>query len=100
MFYTVFTFRAQVGKEEAILDLFATWQRERLPEVSGFISSELLRDITDLRSFMSIVCFASVEAARAIANQPAQDAWYRKLVALTEAEPVFHDLISAMHISG
>ncbi|MBF6596586.1 MAG: hypothetical protein IVW51_19385, partial [Thermaceae bacterium] len=38
------------------------------------------------------------EASEATANDPEQDAWYRRLTSMTEAEPVFLDCFSAWRV--
>lgn len=91
MFVTVFTYRARAGEESSVVALFDEWQRDRLPKVSGFQSGEVLRSIKDPQQFISIARFDSEAASQATANSPEQDSWYRKLVSLTEAEPVFTD---------
>jgi|SRR5579859_5246658 len=91
MFVTVYSYRAKAGQEEAIIALFDEWEHDRLPRAKGFVSGELLRDIRDARSFITLARFESAEAARAAADAPEQDAWYRRLVNLTEQEPVFTD---------
>lgn len=91
MFVTVFSYRVQASQEEAVIALHDEWERDRLPRTRGYVSGELLRDIRDSCSFISIMRFESAEAARAAANAPEQDAWYRRLVNLTEQEPVCTD---------
>ncbi len=91
MFVTMFAYRAKAGQEEAVIALHDEWERERLPRTKGYVSGELLRDIHNSRSFITIARFESAEAAGAVANAPEQDAWYRRLVSLTEQEPVFTD---------
>jgi antibiotic biosynthesis monooxygenase (ABM) superfamily enzyme len=59
--------------------------------VQGFVGGEVYRAIGDRRQFINVARFASAEAARAVADDPEQDAWYRRLVELCEAEPVFTD---------
>ena len=91
MFVTVYSYRAKAGQEQAIIALYDEWERDRLPKTKGVVSGELLRDLRDSRSFISIARFESAEAARAVADAPEQDAWYRRLVNLIEQEPVFTD---------
>lgn len=91
MIATMFTFQARPGNEDAILELFEEWQHDLMPTSKGFVASEVWRDIQDPRHFVSIARFESEAALRAIASRPAQDGWYRRLVALTEREPVFTD---------
>lgn len=91
MFVTVYTFHAKPGAEDAVIALFADWQRDRRPFAHGFVSGELLRDARDPASFISFAQFESEQALRTLAATPEQDAWYRKLTGLTEREPVFTD---------
>ncbi len=91
MFVTVFSYRVQAGQEEAVIALHDEWERNHLPKTKGYVSGELLRDIRDTRSFITIARFENAEAARAVADTPEQDAWYRRLVNLTEQEPIFTD---------
>lgn len=91
MFITVYSYHAKAGQEQAVIALYDEWKRDRLPKTKGFVSGELLRDIRDSRSFISIARFENAEAANAVADAPEQDAWYRRLVNLTEQEPVFTD---------
>lgn len=91
MFVTVFSFHAKPGNEDAVVALFDEWQRDRMPAAKGFVNSELLRDARDQRNFISVARFESEAALRAVAANPDQDAWYRKLVGLSECEPVFTD---------
>jgi heme-degrading monooxygenase HmoA len=91
MFVTVYSYRAKAGQEQAIIALYDEWERDRLPRTKGFVAAELLRDLRDSRSFISIARFESAEAANAVAGAPEQDAWYRRLVDLTEQEPIFTD---------
>ncbi|HEX6799042.1 MAG TPA: antibiotic biosynthesis monooxygenase [Ktedonobacterales bacterium] len=91
MFVTVYTFHARQGGEDAVIALFDEWQRERRQAARGFVSGELLRDARDPANFIALASFESEHALRALAETPEQDAWYRKLVALTEHEPIFTD---------
>ena len=91
MFITVFTFEARPGNEEAVINLFKEWQRDLMPVSRGVLASEVLRDAKNPRHFVSIARFESEAALRAVAGSSAQDAWYRKLVALSLDEPVFTD---------
>jgi antibiotic biosynthesis monooxygenase (ABM) superfamily enzyme len=91
MFITVFAYQVKPGKEEAVIALHDEWERDHFPRAKGYVSGELLRDIRNSRSFITIARFESEAAARAIADAPEQDAWYRRLVSLTEQEPIFTD---------
>jgi quinol monooxygenase YgiN len=91
MFVTVFTFHAKPDRAEAVVALFDEWQRDHRPLAKGFVGSELYRDSRDPGNFISVARFESEQALRTLAATPQQDAWYRKLVALTEREPDFTD---------
>ena len=91
VYVSVFTYRARVGEEDAVVALHEDWQRNRRPTATGFIAGEVLRAHDDPRTFINVVHFVSEEAARIVARDPDQDAWYRRLVSLCEGEPVFTD---------
>lgn len=98
MFVTVFTFRARPGQEAGIVALHEDWQRSRLDLARGYLSGELLRGIKDSQQFVTIARFESQAASQAIASDPEQDAWFRRLTSMTEAEPVFLDCLSAWRL--
>lgn len=98
MFVTVFTFRAKAGEENSVVALHEEWRRDRLAKAKGFISGELLRGVKDQREFVDIAHFESEEASQVVANDPKQDAWYRRLVGLSEAEPIFTDYHVALQM--
>ena len=89
MHVTVLTYRARSGEEDAVVALHEDWQRTRRNSTSGFLSGELLHAHADSRTFIEVTHFETAEAARALATDPEQDAWYRRLASLCEAEPVF-----------
>ncbi|HEY7976456.1 MAG TPA: antibiotic biosynthesis monooxygenase [Ktedonobacterales bacterium] len=91
MFVTVFTFHAKPGREDAVFTLFDEWQRDRRAFAKGFVSGDLYRDTHDPGAFISVASFESERDLRTLAATPEQDTWYRKLVALSEREPVFTD---------
>jgi heme-degrading monooxygenase HmoA len=88
MFVTVSTYRAKVGEEDAIIALHEDWQRHQQPNARGYLSGELLRNVKALREFIAIMRFESQEAAQALTNDPEREAWYRRLVSLTEDTPI------------
>ena len=87
MFVTVSTYRARAGEEDAIIALHEDWQRNVQPRARGYLSGELLRKVEDSREFIAIMRFEDQESARALANDPEQDVWYRRIVSLTEKVP-------------
>ena len=88
MFVTVSTYQARAGEEDAIVALHEDWQRTLQPKAVGYISGELLRNVANACEFIVIKRFESRESAQALANDPKQHAWYRRLVSLVENVPV------------
>jgi quinol monooxygenase YgiN len=89
MFVTICTYRARAGDEDAIIALHEDWQRRLRPKATGYLSGELLHDAQDPQVFLAIARYESQAAARAIARDPEQVVWQRRLVSLTEAEPIY-----------
>jgi heme-degrading monooxygenase HmoA len=93
MFVTVAIYRARVGEDDAIIALYEDWQRTIQPRTKGFLSGELLRKVAEKREFIAIMRFESQEAAHALANDPGQDTWYRRIASLSENAPVLAEYI-------
>lgn len=87
MFVTVSRYQARTGEEDAIIALHEDWQRNQQPRARGYLSGELIRNIRNSREFIALMRFESQEAARWLANDPEQEAWYQRLVSLTEGVP-------------
>jgi antibiotic biosynthesis monooxygenase (ABM) superfamily enzyme len=94
MFVTVSTYRAKAGEEDAIIALHEDWQRKQRPRVIGYLSGELLRKVEAPSEFIAIMRFENQEAAHALANDPEQEAWYRRVVSLTENVPTLTEYTS------
>ncbi len=94
MFVTVSTYRAKAGEEDAIIALHEDWQRNQRPRARGYLSGELLRNVEAPREFIAIMRFESQEPARTLANDPEQDAWYQRVISLTENVPVLIEYTS------
>ena len=87
MFVTVSVYRARPGQEGAVVALHEEWQHLRKAGTEGFLSAELLRSLEDPLSFIDIARYESEDAARSVAGNPEQAAWYRRLAQLT-TEPM------------
>ncbi len=94
MFVTLSAYKARTGEEDAIIAIFENWQSDQRLREKGYISGELLRSTEDPRQFIAIMRFESREAAHALANDPVQDAWYQRIVSLTEQVPVLNEYMS------
>lgn len=91
MFGTIFTLRPKPGKEDAVLEQFEKFDRERRPKIKGTLASHLYRRTDNPREWMGAVVFDSRENYFANAEDPEQDRWYRELVSLLEEEPRWMD---------
>ena len=94
MFVTVSAYRARTGEEDAIIAIFENWQRNQQLSARGYLSGELLRNVEDPRQFIAILRFENQESAHAHATDPEQDAWYRRVVSLTENTTVLIEYTS------
>src|SRR5438046_5000458 len=94
MFVTVSIYRAKAGEEDAVIALHEDWQRNQQAKAQGYLSGELLRNIKTPREFVAIMRFENHAFAQALANDPEQKAWYRRVVSLTEYRPVLTEYIS------
>ena len=87
MFIVVCTYQARQGEEDAIVALHEDWQRTLRARAAGYLSGELLYTIQDPQTFKAVTRYESEAAAQAIANDPEQIAWQRRLLSLTDAQP-------------
>src|SRR5437762_3324656 len=93
MFVTISTYRAKAGEADAIIALHKDWQRAQQPLTKGYLSGELLRSVNDSSEFVAIMRFEDREFAQALANDPEQEAWYQRLMSLTERLPMLTEHI-------
>ncbi len=90
MFAIVSTYRAKVGEEDAIIALHEDWER-RNQGLKGYISWQLFRNIQASRDFIVIAQFENEELARTATIDLKRDAWYDRLLSLTEEETIHTD---------
>jgi heme-degrading monooxygenase HmoA len=93
MFAIVSTYRARVGEEDAIIALHEDWER-RNQGLEGYLSWQLFRNIQAPRDFIAFAQFENEELARAATTDLKKDAWYDRLISLTEGETVHIDYMS------
>jgi heme-degrading monooxygenase HmoA len=87
MFIVVYTYRAKVGEEDAVVALHEDWQHALRSRARGYLSGELLHSLRDPQAFIAIARYEDEEAARTAASDPEHVAWQRRLASLMEAEP-------------
>ncbi len=91
MFGTVARVRPKPGHEQALEDLSAEWDRERRHKAEGFIASYALRPEKDPNQVISVTIFRDRETYMRNANDPEQDAWYRRFREHLEDDPTWED---------
>ena len=88
MYGTVARYHLKPGKEEEL----RAFEREiREANLPGLVAEFTFRMDDDPSVYYEVVVFESREAYRALAESSEQDARYRKLVALMEGPPEWHD---------
>lgn len=65
------------------------WEAERAPDVVGWLGGTY--GFTDDDTFVAVVRFESEEAARSNPDSREQSAWWERVHALFDEEPIFHD---------
>jgi hypothetical protein len=84
MFVIVSIYRAKFGEEDAIIALHEDWQRNQGLKTKDFLSWQLFRNIHAPCDFIAVAQFESEEKARAATSDLKKEAWYDRLVSLTE----------------
>ena len=91
MYGTIFRMTPKAGQQQAILDVFDEWERERMPNVQGALGGYLFKPDASASELIGIAIFESKEAYVANADNAEQNEWYAKLRALLESDPVWED---------
>ena len=99
MYGTIARMRVKHGEEARLLALMKDEEELQIP---GFLGYVVYRMDKDARELYLAVIFADKESYVANADSPEQDARYRKMVALLEGEPEWHDgeIVDAMMLEG
>jgi len=88
MYGTIAKMRIREGAEGAHLTFQRQYEQVKIP---GHVATYLYRSDADPREFYLSVLFENRDAYEANARSPEQDARYRQLRQLLEAEPEWHD---------
>jgi hypothetical protein len=91
MYGTIFRLRPKAGHEQHLSSLMEEFDRERGPRVKGARASYLLKPDRETGELIGVAIFDDRETYRANAEDPEQDAWYRKLREHLESDPVWED---------
>lgn len=91
-FGTIGRFRPKPGHEAEIAALTEEWMRTQRPTLPGTVV-QLSGRVADRPGEMLTVVLMQDEATyRGLANDPNQDAWYRRLVDHLDGEPTWEDV--------
>lgn len=91
MFGSIFRMRPKSGQEQAVVQLFEEWSRERGYRLQGSIASYLFHPEKSPEQLIGVAIFQDKETYVKNAEDPAQDAWYQRLRALLEGDPEWED---------
>jgi predicted ester cyclase/quinol monooxygenase YgiN len=91
MFGTIARMRPKAGRQADVIRLFDEWGRERGPRVPGALGGYLMRPLNQPGDLIAIPIFADRATYQANANDPQQDAWYRRVRELLEEDPIWED---------
>ena len=91
MYGTVAQLRVQEGKLEEAKELVLRWDRERRPNVAGFVANYTFQLDGDPRAVILVAVFDSKASYVANAQDPEQDRWYRRLREVLDPDPVWQD---------
>ena len=88
MYGTVARYRLKPGMRDQLLAIEAEIRAAKLP---GLVAEFTYCTDDDLHVYFEAIVFESRDAYRALADSPEQDARYRRLLALMEGPPEWHD---------
>ncbi len=89
MYGTIARLSPKPGAEAEIIMGMEDWQRERAPKVRGAVGEYLFK--LDNGGLMLVALFEDKESYVANAEDPEQDAWYRRLREQLTADPEWND---------
>jgi len=88
MYGTIAHLRVRAGREAALREMMG---RMGTRPMTGHVSSHVYQLDSDPREFMLAVVFRDKESYTRNADDPAQDAEYRRLRELLDRDPEWHD---------
>jgi quinol monooxygenase YgiN len=91
MYGTIFRLKPKAGRESDVVTLMEEWSRSRGQEVKGARAAYLLQSERRPGELVGVAVFDDEESYRANATAPEQDAWYKRLREVLDADPVWED---------
>ena len=91
MYGSIFRMKVKPGKEQAVVDSFKRWDKERRPKAKGALAGFVLKPDKRSGELIGIAVFKDKATYQANANDPEQDRWYRQLRELLQVDPEWED---------
>lgn len=91
MYGTIFRMIPRPGKEEEVRSLFEEWGKTRSGTVPGALAGYLMRPENRQGELVGVAVFRDRKSYFDNAASPEQDAWFRRLRALLENDPIWED---------
>lgn len=88
---TIYRMRPKAGAEPQVAALLDEWERDRKPKVPGAVGGYLFRPDNRPGELIGVAIFRDRQSYVANADDPEQDAWYRRLREHLEADPEWED---------
>lgn len=89
MFVSISRYRVKAGLERGLQEHNEAWKDTIRPRASGFISVHVYRNAKDPAEWTSVATFVDQYAENENANSPEHKQWYRQMLELLEAPPVY-----------
>jgi len=91
MYGTVFTLKVRPERAGELAEIFAEWERELRPKVSGAVGSLAYKLDADPNTWIGCAVFSDKQSYLANAESPEQDKWYQRMRECLTADPEWND---------
>jgi hypothetical protein len=88
---TIYRMRPKPGAEPQVVALLEEWERDHKPKVRGAVGGYLFKPDKQSGELIGVAIFRDRESYTGNANNPEQDAWYRRLREHLQADPEWED---------
>jgi quinol monooxygenase YgiN len=88
---TIARIRVKAGQSQKVIDLLLEWDRDRGAKVKGALGGYILRPDSDSDGLLMVAIFEDKATYEANAEDPEQDAWFKRLREMLEADPEWTD---------
>ena len=89
MFVSISRYRVKAGMEEALREHNEEWKGSIRHQALGFISVHVFKNPKDHLEWTSVAMFTDQYAEMANANSQEHKLWYRRMLEMLEAPPVY-----------